>query len=47
MPDADPTAPAGGNRDKSLVTIATYNEIENLPSLVEEIFQQCRRPTCW
>ncbi len=25
--------------EKTLVTIATYNEIENLPSLVEEIFQ--------
>ena len=27
------------NEHKTLVTIATYNEIENLPSLVEEIFQ--------
>ncbi len=26
--------------DKTLVTVATYNEIENLPRLVEEIFQQ-------
>ena len=25
--------------DKTLVTIATYNEMENLPKLVEEIFQ--------
>ncbi len=28
------------NADKTLVTVATYNEIENLPRLVEEIFQQ-------
>ncbi len=27
------------NRDKTLVMTATYNEIENLPSLVEQIFQ--------
>ena len=27
------------NAEKTLVTVATYNEIENLPSLVEEIFQ--------
>ncbi len=27
------------NADKTLVTIATYNEMENLPSLVEEVFQ--------
>ena len=27
------------NADKTLVTVATYNEIENLPRLVEEIFQ--------
>ncbi|HJT35810.1 MAG TPA: polyprenol monophosphomannose synthase [Pirellulales bacterium] len=27
------------NADKTLVTVATYNEIENLPSLVDEIFQ--------
>jgi dolichol-phosphate mannosyltransferase len=27
------------NEQKTLITIATYNEIENLPSLVEEIFQ--------
>ena len=26
------------NADKTLVTVATYNEIENLPKLVEEIF---------
>jgi dolichol-phosphate mannosyltransferase len=26
------------NADKTLVTVATYNEIENLPNLVEEIF---------
>ena len=25
--------------DKTLITIATYNEIENLPLLVEEIFR--------
>ena len=25
--------------DKTLVTVATYNEMENLPRLVEEIFQ--------
>ena len=31
-------ADAGPERRKTLVTIATYNEIENLPSLVEEIF---------
>jgi dolichol-phosphate mannosyltransferase len=28
------------NAAKTLVTVATYNEIENLPRLVEEIFQQ-------
>lgn len=27
------------NADKTLVTVATYNEIENLPGLVDEIFQ--------
>lgn len=27
------------NADKTLVTVATYNEIENLPSLVDEIFR--------
>jgi dolichol-phosphate mannosyltransferase len=27
------------NAEKTLVTIATYNEIENLPALVEEIFR--------
>ena len=27
------------NADKTLVTVATYNELENLPQLVEEIFQ--------
>ena len=27
------------HRDKTLVTVATYNEIENLPDLVDEIFQ--------
>ena len=27
------------NADKTLVTVATYNEIDNLPKLVEEIFQ--------
>jgi len=27
------------NADKTLVTVATYNEIENLPRLVEEILQ--------
>jgi len=27
------------NSEKTLVTVATYNEIENLPSLVEEIFK--------
>lgn len=27
------------NAEKTLVTVATYNEIENLPRLVEEIFQ--------
>ncbi len=27
------------NRDKTLVMTATYNEIENLPNLVEQIFQ--------
>ena len=25
--------------DKTLITIATYNEIENLPKLVDEIFR--------
>ncbi len=33
MSNADKTA------EKTLVTVATYNEIENLPRLVEEIFQ--------
>lgn len=28
------------NAQKTLVTVATYNEIENLPKLVEEIFAQ-------
>ena len=28
------------NAGKTLVTIATYNEIENLPRLVEEILRQ-------
>ena len=28
------------NAEKTLVTVATYNEIENLPKLVEGIFQQ-------
>jgi dolichol-phosphate mannosyltransferase len=27
------------NRDKTLVTVATYNEIENLPDLVDGIFE--------
>lgn len=27
------------NADKTLISIATYNEIENLPTLVEEIFR--------
>jgi dolichol-phosphate mannosyltransferase len=27
------------NADKTLITVATYNEIENLPRLAEEIFQ--------
>ncbi len=27
------------NADKTLVTVATYNEMENLPRLVDEIFQ--------
>src|SRR3989339_2005912 len=27
------------NQPTTLVTVATYNEIENLPSLVEEIFR--------
>lgn len=27
------------NADRTLVTVATYNEIENLPKLVEDIFQ--------
>jgi dolichol-phosphate mannosyltransferase len=27
------------NADKTMVTIATYNEMENLPSLVDEIFR--------
>ncbi|MCH8922794.1 MAG: polyprenol monophosphomannose synthase [Planctomycetes bacterium] len=31
--------PVTSNRDKTLVTVATYNEIENLPDLVDEIFQ--------
>lgn len=39
MPDAEPIAPQAVNRDKLLVTVATYNEIENLPRLVDEIFQ--------
>ncbi|NQT41503.1 MAG: dolichol-phosphate mannosyltransferase, partial [Planctomycetes bacterium] len=26
--------------DKTLVTVATYNEIENLPRLVEEVFAE-------
>jgi dolichol-phosphate mannosyltransferase len=33
MPDTDT------NADKTLVTVATYNEIENLPKLVEAIFE--------
>ena len=36
------------NDEKTLVTVATYNEIENLPRLVEEIFRYApRRPTFW
>ena len=27
------------NADKTLVTVATYNEMENLPQLVEEVFR--------
>ena len=27
------------NAEKTLVTVATYNEIENLPTLVDEIFR--------
>ena len=27
------------NADRTLVTTATYNEIDNLPALVEEIFR--------
>jgi dolichol-phosphate mannosyltransferase len=27
------------NADRTLVTVATYNEMENLPALVEEVFQ--------
>lgn len=32
--------PASARRTKTLVTIATYNEMENLPRLIEEIFRQ-------
>jgi len=39
MSDADSIAARTGNRDKLLLTVATYNEIENLPRLVDEIFQ--------
>ena len=27
------------NAEKTLITVATYNEMENLPRLVEEIFR--------
>ena len=27
------------NGEKTLITVATYNELENLPRLVEEIFR--------
>ncbi len=40
--DVTPSAPragAGPGGSKTLVTIATYNEIENLPRLVEEVFR--------
>ncbi len=32
-------ASGGANAEKTLVTVATYNEIENLPRLVSEIFE--------
>ena len=31
------------NADRTLVTVATYNEIENLPRLVDEVFQVAPR----
>ena len=33
--------------DKTLVMTATYNEIENLPRLVEEIFRYAPESICW
>ena len=33
--------------DKTLVTVATYNEMENLPRLVEEIFRFAPRSISW
>ena len=38
-PDGSP-APDGQNSEKTLVTVATYNEIENLPRLVAKIFDR-------
>ena len=32
---------------RTLVVVTTYNELENLPALVEEIFAARRRATCW
>ena len=32
---------------RTLVMTATYNEIENLPRLVEEVFRSRRRSICW
>jgi len=39
--EQEPRVPAGNRTSplKTLVTVATYNEIENLPRLVEEIFR--------
>lgn len=36
-PSADPTADSNGDNCRVLVIVATYNEIENLPELVDQI----------
>lgn len=39
-PQTNPVAPGTTTAPRTLVTIATYNEIENLPLLVEEVHDQ-------
>ena len=35
------------NGDKTLITVATYNELENLPRWWRRFSATPRLPTCW